>query len=256
MTLVAKEIRASESNHWYTRDGVPRYTVTGKNGKERNTSLRDARTESLVPSVTTVLSIAAKPGLTIWLQQQAILAALTLPKRENEADAEYIDRIIHDSKEQGRSAADAGTAIHASIQDFYDSRIVKANKEHIEACDKALKETFNDWAWIAERSFAHSLGFGGKCDLHVPVNDGIVVDIKTKEFTDPNKVDFYDEHLMQLAAYRVGLGIPKARCANVFISRSSPGLAVVKEWTQADLHRGWSMFYNLLQFWQLKNKHE
>jgi hypothetical protein len=57
---------------------------------------------------------------------------------------------------------------------------------------------------------------------------------------------------MQLSAYRVGLGIPKARCANVFVSRSVPDLVVVKEWSLEDLDRGWEMFVNLLQFWQLK----
>jgi hypothetical protein len=61
---------------------------------------------------------------------------------------------------------------------------------------------------------------------------------------------------MQLAAYRVGLGIPLARCSNVFVSRSVAGLAVVKEWSEEDLNRGWMMFYNLLRFWQIKNGHE
>ena len=37
---------------------------------------------------------------------------------------------------------------------------------------------------------------------------------KTKEFGKDDKIDVYDEHLMQLAAYRVGLGMPFARCAN------------------------------------------
>jgi hypothetical protein len=61
---------------------------------------------------------------------------------------------------------------------------------------------------------------------------------------------------MQLSAYRVGLGISKARCANVFVSRSVPDLVVVKEWSLEDLDRGWEMFVNLLQFWQLKNSHK
>jgi len=74
--------------------------------------------------------------------------------------------------------------------------------------------------------------------------------------SDPAKVDGYDEHLMQLSAYRVGLGIPKARYANVFVSRSVPDLVVVKEWSLEDLDRGWEMFVNLLQFWQLKNSHK
>jgi len=61
---------------------------------------------------------------------------------------------------------------------------------------------------------------------------------------------------MQLAAYRVGLGIPNARCANVFVSRNAPGLVVVKEWSAEDLSRGFDMFMHLLSFWQLKNQHQ
>jgi hypothetical protein len=257
MTITTPAIRASESNHWYTREGVPQYTVPSKkDGSPRNTTLRDARTMNLVPSVTTILSVAAKPALTNWLQQQVLLAALTLPRRPDEPEKEYIDRIINDSKEQGRSAADAGTDIHASIQGFYENNPTGKHHESVQACDLAITKHFGQQRWVSERSFAHDLGFGGKCDLFSGDGEGIVADIKTKEFSDPAKVDGYDEHLMQLSAYRVGLGIPQARCANVFVSRSVPDLVVVKEWSLEDLDRGWEMFVNLLQFWQLKNSHK
>jgi hypothetical protein len=255
MNLTAKDPRASESNHWYTRDGVPRYTVIGKNGKERNTTLRDARTESLVPSVTTVLNVMAKPALIQWLQKQVLLAALTLPRIQGEPEEAYIDRIIVDSKEQGRAAADAGTDIHASIQGFYEGKVITRHEQHVKGTIAKLDSTFGQQAWIAERAFGHSHGFGGKSDLYCTEGDGIVADIKTKEFTENSKVDAYDDHLIQLAAYRVGLGIPKARCANVFVSRSVPGLVVVNEWSEEDLQRGWEMFCSLLKFWQLKNRH-
>lgn len=254
MTITAKEPRASESNHWYTRDGAPMYTVEAAKGGQRATTLRDARKLSLVPSVTTVLNVAAKPALTQWLQKQVLLAALTLPRIPQESEDEYIARIIDDSKEQGRAAADAGTDIHASIQGFYEGEAVTRHHEHVVGCTKAITDAFGLHGWIAERSFAHEMGFGGKCDLHSP--QGVVIDVKTKEFTDPKKVDGYDEHLMQLAAYRVGLGMPQARCANVFVSRSVPGLTVVKEWSADDLNRGWEMFCALLKFWQLKNQHQ
>jgi hypothetical protein len=251
--------RASESNHWYTRDGIPRYTVTGKNGQQRNTTLRDARIQSLVPSVTTILNTAAKPALTAWLMNQVLMAALTLPKRADEADEDYCKRIVQDSKEQGRAAADAGTDIHAAVQGYYEGQVVRGHEKAVEGCVEAIKAAFGVQPWIAERAFGHELGFGGKSDLYAPARDGfdgIVLDIKTKEFSDPAKVDAYDEHLMQVAAYRVGLGVPKARCGNVFVSRSVPGLAVVKEWSAEDLDRGWKMFVHLLNFWQLKNGHE
>jgi hypothetical protein len=254
--LQASAPRASESNHWYTRDGVPQYTVEAKKGGQRATTLRDARTMNLVPSVTTVLNIAAKPALLAWMQQQVLYAALTLPRRPDEPEKEYIDRIINDSKEQGRSAADAGTDIHASIQGFYEGQSTGKHSEMVTACTQAIDNWAGPRTWISERAFAHEAGFGGKCDLYSEADGGFVADIKTKEFTDPDKIGGYDEHLMQLAAYRVGLGVPNARCANVFVSRNVPGLVVVKEWPLEQLDTGWAMFMHLLSFWQLKNDHK
>jgi hypothetical protein len=254
--LQASAPRASESNHWYTRDGVPQYTVEAKKGGQRATTLRDARTMNLVPSVTTVLNIAAKPALLAWMQQQVLYAALTLPRRPDEPEKEYIDRIINDSKEQGRSAADAGTDIHASIQGFYEGKSTGKHGEMVTACTQAIDNWAGPRTWISERAFAHEAGFGGKCDLYSEADGGFVADIKTKEFTDPDKIGGYDEHLMQLAAYRVGLGVPNARCANVFVSRNVPGLVVVKEWPLEQLDTGWAMFMHLLSFWQLKNDHK
>ena len=254
--VTASAPRASESNHWYTRDGVPMYTVEAKKVGQRATTLRDARSLNLVPSVTTILNVAAKPALLAWMQQQVLLAALTLPRRPDEPEKDYIDRIISDSKEQGKAAADAGTDIHASIQGHYEDKPTGKHQESVDACVKAIKDHFGDAVWISERSFAHEAGFGGKCDLFCAGTLNAVVDIKTKEFTDPDKIGGYDEHLMQLAAYRVGLGIPKARCANVFVSRNVPGLVVVKEWPLEELDTGWEMFMHLLAFWQLKNNHK
>jgi hypothetical protein len=254
MSLIAKQPHSSESTHWYTRDGDPMYTVPSKkDGTPRNTTLRDARERNLVPSVTTILNIAAKPGLNVWLQEQAILAALTLPRGEAETESAWLKRVVQDSKAQARDAADLGTEIHAAIQGFYEGQKASAFPIHVQTCTKAIESHYGAKKWIAERAFAHEMGFGGKVDMHT---DGIVIDIKTKDFDDPAKVAGYDEHLMQLAAYRVGLGMPEARCANVFVSRTNADLAVVKEWAEEDLARGWLMFTALLSFWQYKNQYE
>lgn len=246
--------RPSEAGHWYTRDGIPQYTVEAAKGGQRSTTLRDARKMNLVPSVTTVINVAAKPSLMAWMQQQVLYAALTLPKRPDESEKDYIERIISDSKEQGKAAADAGTDIHASIQGYYEYKPTGKHQESVDACVAAISNHFGPHKWISERSFAHEAGFGGKCDLFT--EDGIVIDIKTKEFGPDDKIDAYDDHLMQLSAYRVGLGVPTARCANVFVSRNSPGTVVIKEWSDEDLNRGWEMFTHLLFFWQWKHKHK
>ena len=245
-------VHASESQHWYTREGEPCYQIKGKNGEFRDTTLRDARKLGLVPSVTTISKCAASPGLQMWQQQQVLMAALTLPRYPGEKDDDYSRRIIHDSKEQARKAAEKGTAIHAAIQGFYEGELVPEGMLGFVTCAvEAVRDISQPSRWTAERAFAHTSGFGGKVDL---CSDSCVIDFKSKEFDDPTKKFAYDEHCMQLAAYRHGLGMPEARCANVFVSTLKPGLAVSHEWEESDLKRGWEMFRCLLGYWKAKNK--
>jgi len=256
-TIIA---RSAESVHWYRQDGGPQYTVKAKDGSDRPTTLRDARKMDLVPSVTTILKVAAKPGLEQWKLEQMLLAAMTLPQRPDEPEKAYIARIVADSKETGKQAAEKGTRIHESIERWYGG---DRNVEHASTASAFEEAVFNhfkthpDQPWLTERSFSSPLGFGGKVDLycvpdqHAPV--GIVLDAKSKDFGPDDKVDAYDEHLLQLAAYRHGLGVPHARCANAFASRTHPGLIKIVEWPEEDLQRGWEMFQCLLRFWKLKN---
>ena len=254
--MIAKE-HAAESGHWYTRQGEPMYTIMGKStGRMRNTTLRDARELNLVPSVSGIINVAAKPALTVWLQEQAILAALTLPRQDGEPEYLWLKRVLSDSKQQGKDAAELGTEIHAAIQGFYEGRTASKYPHHVQSCKNAIEGFYGARSWVCEKAFAHELGFGGKCDMHNTDGDGIVIDIKTKDFKDLSKPLAFDEHMLQLAAYRAGLGLPGAKCANVFVSRNNPDLAHVHEWAEEDIQKGWKMFQNLLNYWQLKNNHE
>ncbi len=96
----------AESGHWYDQDGNPAYTIVGANGSERNTTLRDARKLNLVPSVTTIIGIAAKPALENWKVDQAILAATTLEQHNSETLDEFRSRIKWKSKQEGKKAAE------------------------------------------------------------------------------------------------------------------------------------------------------
>lgn len=248
--------RASESLHWYRRDGSPQYTVEAKDGSFRSTTLRDARKLDLVPSVTTIIKCAASPGLEAWKIQQMMLAAMTLPRASDEAEDHYIQRVVADSKEQARRAAERGTEIHAALESYFQTHVVTATHGKFQAAvDDAVVRVFGSRQWSTEKSFAHALGYGGKIDLHTTDDDGVVIDFKTKEFTQANidKISGYDENLMQLAAYRAGLNLPKARCANVFVSVTEPGLVKVYEWEPKDLDRGWKMFESLLAYWYAKS---
>jgi hypothetical protein len=256
-TIIA---RSAESVHWYREDGAPQYTVKAKDGSNRPTTLRDARKMNLVPSVTTILKVAAKPALEAWKMEQMLLAALTLPRTPQESEQAFISRVVADSKETGKQAAEAGTRIHESVEKWFKGNKEVEHKFLASAVDEHIFQHFKTnphQEWRVERSFASQMGFGGKIDLFCdPDQDaptGIVIDIKTKDFYQGDKVDAYDEHLMQLSAYRYGLGLPHARCANVFVSRASLGLVKIIEWSESDLERGWEMFKCLLNFWKLKN---
>ena len=257
-TIIA---RAAESVHWYDQKGAPAYTVKAKDGSDRPTTLRDARKFNYVPSVTTILKVAAKPALEAWKMEQMLLAALTLPQLPNEPEPHFVQRIIQDSKETAKRAAERGTRIHESIEKYFLGGQAVEHTDMAKAFDEKVTKHFKLKSmnpWIVENSFTDPLGFGGKVDLYTGVDEttptGIVLDAKTKDFDYDDDVPAYDENLMQLAAYRYGLKLPFARCANVFVSVKRPGLVKIHEWDEADLQRGWSMFQNLLAYWKLKNK--
>lgn len=244
----------NESGHWYTRDGEPAYTIEGKSGK-RATTLRDAKKLGLLPSVTTVLNVAAKPGLQVWLQHQAILAALTLPRQDNESEEDWLDRVVKDSKETGRKAAQRGTDIHDVIETFYEGALLEAVPEYVRKVETTLNNAFGkNCLWLPEKSFSHDLGYAGKVDLHCKAYvgfDGVVVDVKTKEGS-LEKVTPYFDNLMQLAAYREGLGLPKARTANLYISTN--GDVKLIEHSEEDIQDALKCFFHLLRFYQIKSK--
>ena len=237
---------ASESGHWYAKDGTPAYTIVGKNGKERATTLRDARKLELVPSVTTITGTLAKPALDLWKQKQVIFATNENPWEEDETEEQYVARILNIAKEESKKAAEEGTRIHGAIEAWYAERNYDLTyADHLAGVVEAVREKFGEQEWIAEKSFAR-LFYGGKVDLH---SEEVVIDFKSKEFTEDDLPKAYDENIIQLGAYRFGLELPKAKCANVFISRNVPGLVHIVEHDEEEIIRGAAIFDHLLVVW-------
>ena len=245
--MLVKE-HQSESGHWYLPNGSPAYRVIGKNGKERNTTVKDAREHGLLPSVTTIISSAARPALDVWKQQQAILAALTLPRLESESEEDWLSRVVSDSRETAKSAAERGTQIHGVIEAFYEGIYIPELPPYVRAVENAINEHFGSQLWVSEKSFAYG-GFGGKCDL---IAKNCVIDFKTTE-KDLDKLDYYFDHQMQLAAYRQGFEMPTARCAIVYVN-ALQNKAKLIEIPEDDLRIGWECFTHLLAFYRAKNK--
>ncbi len=249
--------------HWYNEAGEPAYEILGANGKLRATTLADARKHKYVPSVTTILQIPAKPALDVWKTNQVLEAVLTCDSNPSafstpEQIKAWKSFIIKASQEIGKKTAKRGGELHDQLEKYFtgEKHIGEYGEDQkfvlpaIEAVDSILKSK----TWIAEKSFSHSLGFGGRVDLHTKkLPGGVVLDFKTKSGSANFEKDLgYREHAMQLAAYRIGLDLPEAKCYNLFISTETPGLVQLKEWTEEEVQRGWEMFKCLLRYWQLE----
>jgi len=255
MTATESNALASQAGHWYDRKtGEPRYEVEGKQGRMRPSTLADARKLDLVPSVTLILKIAAQPGLEIWKARQILESSMTLPMLPGEIVDDYAKRVIEDSREQGRKAAERGTELHAAIEKW----ILSGGSLHDPAWGDHIIELLRTMSQYgialykgrAEHSFASPLGYGGKIDFHN--DEPLVLDFKTRASIDDSKQLSWPEHIQQLAAYGFGLWpskyAPLFRALNVFIGIEDKKVRIVEhEWP--DICEAWEQFKLLLEYW-------
>ena len=246
MLIVPRE----SASHWYFPDGTPLHEVPRADGKgQRPTSLRDARKLGLFPSVTNVLSILAKPGLDAWKQEQAILAALTLPRSEEETLDDFAKRVLVDMTSEVGRAADLGSAVHAAIEGYAQGRWLPEDKGVARLFEPARQ--WFDKEVIAVHSVeiatAHlEWGYAGRVDLVATLRStGLptVIDFKTQKTRRDKDGNFkpilHDTWPLQLEAYRMALasrdkGLADAAIASVVIGSTDPVPVVVKVWDDAD----------------------
>ena len=243
----------SESGHWYNQDGEPMYTIIGANGKERNTTLRDAKSLGLVPSVTTIISMIAKPSLENWKIDQALKSALSLERYEDESLESFTYRCKQDSKQISLKAASEGTKIHAMIEKGF---LGKRKTKPYNIIKAWLDENYPNEEWIAEDSFCADSGYGGKIDLYS--NSGIFIDFKTKdnlEGKDPARL-VYDEHGMQLSAYAQGCNFDDVERISIFVDRKNTDIILCHVWDKESHSKHLAMFNNILEYWKLVKNYD
>jgi hypothetical protein len=246
--------------HWYSADGTRVDVVVGSKGQPVAPDLRHARKNNLACGVTTIIKCAAAEALVVYRERQVLMAALTLPRSEQESDEDYCARVMRDSKQHAEEAALAGTALHAEIEHGIND---PANDNAwVQAARAALVAQYGQREWFTEHSAVSCYGFATKSDLCSPPTVGnngahrpVVVDIKSKD-GPLDELKTYDEHHMQLAATAQALGWSVDRqCAILFLRRDQPEarLVIVEH---EKLQRGWQMFGCLLRFWQHKNNYK
>lgn len=267
MTTIARPTSRTDS-HWYYRNGDPCYELPKKDGSGmKNPTLADARKLDLVPSVTTILKIMAKPELQNWIVEQAVLAVLTTPRPAEEPLDAFINRVLHVEKVQDQerdTARDKGIAIHDAMESYFQGQPVPAEMQPwILPAAAAILDKGGEL--VATEKILSGDGFAGKTDL-ITTTPGCwwLWDFKTtKKLPDPKKGGAYKEHRLQLAAYAqayakvllrpIGEDTSPIRTANVYISTIEPGAFVICEhehWEPA-----WKAFQHLMHVWRWDNNY-
>lgn len=232
-----------KTGHWYSASGESAHDA----------DLRRARREGLFPSVTSVLSELAKPGLDAWKRQEAILAALTLPRMPGESEQDFSARVVRDMDATGSKAAETGTMIHEWAENVINDKTLPAPEGYEAVCAMLrcwIDENLGEG--IAEESMVNTeYGYAGRKDFSgIICGEYGIMDFKTQNVKPGKRPTFYPEHCYQLAAYAEGKPM---RLTNVIVGvhKDNPIIAV-KDWSAEEASNGWEIFKHCLAIWQKK----
>jgi hypothetical protein len=243
-------------SHWYRVDGSPCHSLPRADGKTRPTTLADAKTLRLLPSVTSILSIFSKPQLDIWKQRQVALAAERVERCDGELDDTYADRVMAAAFRQVAEAADLGSRIHAALESYYVG--VPYPEDLAPYVAPVVKWKQEKQLIFAQRekvvvNLAH--GFAGTMDVAVRFGDGIgVLDFKTRKTKPGMPIIPYDGQAMQIAAYAATFwgeeSLARVYGGNVFISTTEPGRMEVFTYRPEQLVVEWETFRMACAIWR------
>lgn len=269
------------AGHFYDEECKQHTEVLCQDGiTVRDADARDAKKNRWGVGVTTVLSIPQKYHLQNWIIDQHLNSALNYnsprqvhgnleyPSYKKDCE-EWKEKIKKQAKIEQERTSRKGKQIHKEFENYFTRSDAMQTELFLDFVEPVLDSIVDKFGMldgigldklIGEQTFYHPAGFGGTVDLHSK-ELGIILDFKTKDKDAENwgDVRLYDEHYMQLEAYRIGLKMPEStRMFIVFISQVTPGLHEIRELTQGKngefdrkkLDRAGRMFEKLLHYWQ------
>lgn len=270
-----QSLRRSESQHWYTSDGVARHRVPkiSKPGEMRDTNVTDARKHGLYPSVTSIFKMMSKPNLENWKLARIGEAAHANRPVEGETADSYTQRIKEIGNRITQDAAKLGVYGHDAIDKSFEGTPVPPElKAIIDPFFKWKNETGIEITAREKTLVNKDEGYAGTVDIlftwgkkgQRSQNQG-VIDFKFKNTIDDKtgkakKIFVPEDYGMQIAAYGVAnygeqwLDNPNAMAANIFLSTTEPGRMEVHKWK--DLRSHYEGFLNLLRFWFYIKKYD
>ncbi len=240
--------------HWYKADGQPDYwrEMVTKPGEYRKTTLRDARKDFLRGSVTTVLDLICKPNLQRWKMEQYAIATHTTPRFPDESDEHFFHRVNEAAQELMAAAADLGSRVHQSIEDWIrtetgttDTEVAPMLEAYQGWHDKNIVEVID-----LEHSFATD-AYGGCIDMIATDATGklVIWDFKTQKVKTGKPFRSYPEHGWQLAAYKHGISQWDAATRNILISTNPEDRRVEEIDHTADDAEDFATFMAIFEAW-------
>jgi hypothetical protein len=246
-------VAVESSGHWYDAEGRSAHVILGKNGKERNTTVADARKMGLLPSVTSVQGILHKEQLVSWRIEQAIMSALTLPKEENETLEDYARRVVKDSKESTTKAANHGTRMHEQAENILMGRAVCKDEDlqpYIATFRKWSEENIEKTYWC-EKGLVGA-GYAGRSDAYVRMKGvgDAMIDLKNRKVNKKyNAAPWYPTDAQQLWAYRNASENPKCACVSVVLASNDPEYIMHHQWDEDELYQAGIAFCAMQKVW-------
>lgn len=250
----------SQNAHWYrASDGMPMHQVEMKTkpGQMRPTTVRDAKQLGLFPSVTSIIKILSRPQLESWKQEQAVLAALTLPRKDGEPETEFAKRVIADAESIAEQAASKGTKIHNAIEQYLMTGEKVGDPEILLLC-----EPFFDWAKtnilnviMCEQVVISRNGYAGRLDLKAEFKDHGVrfADFKSRKPYE-GKPRSYPDDSYQLAAYKMADNDTTSGLMSILINSDSPSDPIIKPWETDEENDAKTIFSSCFLIWKTMKK--
>jgi hypothetical protein len=309
--------------HWYASDKTRALGIDkdagesvwevpdAKGNMTQNFDIRHAKKYALCPGVTGVNGMLAKPGLVIWGENNTALGGVygedgetvdptnSLAARlfRGEIDEKaYTYQCRSRKGEIGAKAADRGSEIHDVLEQYIkhgsdkNHPYVKLLVQELSKIRRAAKAAGYKFpartSFIAEGSFFHPRGFGGRTDLVIPCKSEdpskpdllYVCDYKTRDFTEDDvktaveknkewarrgkpgrpwfgrKLEPRDTEPLQIAANIAGQagieGTAHHLGCNIYLSRTQEKRAFTVGYTTDQLATAWETFTCLLTVWQ------
>lgn len=232
-------------NHYYDKDG-----------NLHECDLREARKNSYVPSVTTIVQeFSNSYGLDLYKARQMFFASLTLPRPEGISDEEYFQLVKEDSEQHSEKAKSFGIKLH------YNIKKMLREGHNLFVGDILINKAMEVVKWIETNK------------------DSVIVDFKTQETKD-GKFRVYDSWLFQLCGYSQAqipygehceisfsneffggtidyikyMGLDRPRLINIIISSTEDIPIKVKKWSDDKRQWGWEVFKTMFKLYNIIKK--